>query len=159
MKKIQLIFLALSCVTCIRDKPDEIEIIKLDKVFVSYYPSSSNYDIDSIKVKWIDSLYLGKIEKISVYLKDSTRFTPQKMVPRHSSIFINDVWNGAAKPFWWEAPFVDNFSLPLDSVRSYLKNYIIKNNTFFIYLDASGKQKVILNDTNAIVLKELYGGL
>lgn len=158
MKTCNLFFVALICLSCLKDKSEEIQIIRLEKVYVSYFPSGANYDIDSIKVRWVDIAYIDKIDKITVYLKDTSQFTPQKIVLRDSVNFINSVWNGAAKPFWWEDPYVDSFSLPLDSVRRYLKNYIKEHNIFVIYAKPYGKQTITLNDTNVIVLEELYGG-
>lgn len=130
-----------------------------NEIFVSYYPSGNNYDIDSIKVGSQDTLDLLQIEKIFVEFRDTSKFKSQNLILSHGQIFVNSLYNGANKPFIWDEPFVNSFDVSLDSVRRYLKTFIIKNNVFSIYTAKYGKTKVDFSDTSRIQLKELYGGI
>lgn len=149
------VLVILSLLSCVKK---ENEILELEEIYISYYPSSRNFDTDSIKIKWIDSLYRGKLEAIVVDFKDTTRFKSQILVPKNDILFANSTWNGSNKPFWWDDPWVNNFQVSIDSVRRYLKNHIVKYNTFYIYSKELGKQRVLFSDTSKIYLEELYGG-
>jgi len=104
-------------------------------------------------------LDLLQIEKIIVGFRDTLKFKSQSLILSDNLVFVNTVYNGANKPFIWNDPFVNSFDVSLDSVRRYLKTYIIKNNIFSIYTTKYGKSKVEFSDTSKIHLKELYGGL
>jgi hypothetical protein len=158
MKTSNFLFLSLFFLSCLKKDQKNTDVIKLDKIYVSYYGLRGNYDIDSVKVIWVDSSYLNKIDSITVYLKESGRFTPQNLLPRDGVNFVNNVSNGANKPFWWADPLDNNLALPLDSVKKYLKNYVKEYNTFTIHSKSGYKKTIKLDDTRVIILKELYGG-
>jgi hypothetical protein len=136
-----------------------IEKVQLDSLYVSYYPSSNNYDVDSIQILTVDSSFGKHKEKIIVEYKDTLRFKSQFLFLKSPNLFVNSNFNGANKPFIWDDPFVNSFDVSLDSVRRYLKTFIIQNNTFSSLSEKCGKKKIHLSDTSKIVLIELYGGL
>ncbi|WP_367914952.1 hypothetical protein [Leadbetterella sp. DM7] len=151
---ITLFFICCSCYT----KESNIKVL-IDEIYVSYYPSRNSYDVDSVRLRILEPVNNTKIEKVVVDFRDTLKFKSQSLVLSDNLVFVNAVYNGANKPFIWNDPFVNSFDVSLDSVRRYLKTYIIKNNIFSTYTTKYGKSKVEFFDTSKIHLKELYGGL
>lgn len=154
-----IVFSFIVFCSCSSNETQCIEKIQLDSVYISYFPSSNNYDIDSIQVLTSDSSFGKQNEKIIVEYRDTLRFKSQFLFLSSSNLFVNSTFNGANKPFIWNDPFVNNFDVSLDSVRRYLKTFIVHNNIFSIYTNKYGKMRIEFSDTSKINLKELYGGL
>lgn len=154
MKYLAILMINISCYPSVNQE------VSIEKIFVSYYPSRRNYDFDSIILKntlplKVDSVYVSSILNESWLSNQIT----QKLISANDSVYVNIVHNDPNMPFQWRNMDIDNFSCSIDSIRKYLKLQIIQNNRFGIYSKQYDHQKVILGDTNKIILKELYGGL
>jgi lipoprotein NlpI len=163
MKAILIIIIAAISVTisgCDNNSYDKETSI--DKLYVSYYPSRNNYDFDSIKIGDKTSIIIDTL--FAAYTADlkyehADRYDTQKLLPVSNLTFRNQIENNPNMPFVWEESGVNNFDVSLDSVRRYLKIFILKKNNFSIYSKENGYQRLYFSDTSNVVLKELYGGL
>ena len=162
MYKKTTLYLAISAIlfSCMDKRINEE--VQLNQVFVSYYPSGTNYDFDSIRISTKDDLKIDTVfasYNADLKREHANRYETQKLTFKKPNVFKNMTFNGANKPFVWEETRVNSFDVSLDSVRRYLKIVILNKTIFDIYSKEKGYQRIFLTDTSKIILKELYGGL
>jgi len=162
MNKKTILYLIISTIlfSCMDEEINEE--VQLNQIFVSYYPSRTNYDFDSIRISTKDALKIDTVfasYNADLKREHADRYETQKLVLSKPDSYRNTVYHGRNKPFVWEETRVNSFDVSLDSVRRYLKMVILNKTNFSIYSKEKGYQKLKLTDTSSIVLKELYGEL
>ena len=102
MNKKTILYLIISTIlfSCMDEEINEE--IQLNQIFVSYYPSGTNYDFDSIRISTTDDLKIDTVfasYNADLKREHAERYETQKLVFKKPNLFKNMTFNGANKPF------------------------------------------------------------